>query len=249
MNHIRAIGFDLFNTLVIARPDTLDKAFSRLLGSLRENGFCPEKSAFKKAYYHAAVSFIKKARDDGRETHNRFWISAALEKFGYRVSPDDARIAAVVEAYFSTFYDSYDRIPGTRSMLERLQGRFQLGLLSNFTHWPAAQEILDRLDLTPFFSMRLISGRLGYRKPHRKVFEELKSGFDAPSGEIMYVGDDVDADVNGALASGIQPVWFTYVLEYKPPVPAHTIPGVTEAPRDGIPRVSNWTEFLTFLNI
>ena len=247
MQHIKAIGFDLFNTLVMAEPDTLVRAFSRLQESLEENELYPEQEAFKKAYYEAAMMFVQQARKDGRETHNRFWISAALEKFGYHVSPDDPRIAATVDAYFSVFYDSCRRVPGTKNMLERLKGEVQLGLLSNFTHWPAALEIMDRLGLTPFFDFRLISGELGYRKPHEEVFRKLTGGFDVPKEDIMYVGDDVDADVNGALAAGIQPVWFTYVLDKKPPVPAHMVASENDAPREDVPRVSTWTEFFSLL--
>ncbi len=247
MHHIRAIGFDLFNTLVMAEPDTLVRSFSRLLESLEQNGFCPEVSAFKKAYYEAAMMFMKQAREDGRETHNRFWISTALEKFGYHVPPDDPRIAATVDAYFSVFYDSCRRVPGTKSMLERLKGKVQLGLLSNFTHWPAALEIIDRLGLTPFFEFRLVSGQVGYRKPHGEVFRRLTDGFEVPKNEIMYVGDDVDADVNGALAAGIQPVWFTYVRDKKQPVPAHMVASESDEPREVVPRVSTWTEFVALL--
>ena len=247
MNHIKAIGFDLFNTLVMAEPDALVKALSRLQESLEQNGFYPKKDDFKKAYYDAAMMFVKQTREDGKETHNRFWISAALEKLGYHVSPDDPRIAGMVDAYFSAFYDFCYCVPGTKAMLERLKGDVQLGLLSNFTHWPAALEIINRLGLAPFFEVTLISGQLGYRKPHGRVFRELTGGFDASVDEIMYVGDDVDADVNGALAAGIQPVWFTYVKDKKPPVPAHMAPSETDDPDESVPRVSTWTEFLSLL--
>ena len=249
MRHIRAIGFDLINTLVMAEPDTLTKAFSRMQDSLERHGFHPEPEAYKKAYYDAAITFIQQTREDGKETHNRFWISAALLKLGYEVSPDDPRIAATVEDYFSTFYDSCYCVPGARSMLERLKGEFRLGLLSNFTHWPAALEIIDRLELAEFFEFRLISGQLGYRKPHKKVFEALMGGFETSCNEIIYVGDDVDADVNGALGAGIQPVWFTYVLENKPLIPAHMAPSETNEPHASVPRVSSWNEFLSFLNV
>ena len=248
MKNISAIGFDLFNTLVMAKPDTLTRAFPRLQRSLERDGLHPEEKAFRETYYHTAVKFVKQTREDGKETHNRFWISAALENFGYHVPPDDPRITAAVEAYFSTFYDSCYRVPGARSMLERLKDDYQLGLLSNFTHWPAALEIIDRLELAPFFKVKLISGQLGYRKPHGKVFRELTGGFDAPKDEIMYVGDDVDADVNGALAAGIQPVWFTYVRDKKPPIPMYMAPSETENPHEGVPRVSTWDEFLVLLD-
>ena len=249
MRQIQAIGFDLFNTLIMAEQNTLKRAFSRMQESLERYGFHPEPEAYKKAYYDAAITFIKQTREDGRETHNRFWISAALLELGYEVSPDDPRIAATVDDYFSTFYDSCYCVPGARSMLERLKGEFRLGLLSNFTHWPAALEIIDRLELAGFFEFRLISGQLGYRKPHKKVFEALTECFGTPCNEIIYVGDDVDADVNGASGVGIQPVWFTYVLENKPPIPALMAPTKTDEPHESVPRVSTWNEFLSFLEV
>ncbi|EFK10130.1 HAD hydrolase, family IA, variant 1 [delta proteobacterium NaphS2] len=249
MRHIQAIGFDLFNTLIMADTDTLTKAFSRMQESLGRHGFYLETEVYKKVYYDAAIALIQQARKDGRETHNRFWISAALLKMGYEVSPDDPRIAATVEDYFSAFYDSCHCVPGAKSMLERLKGEFHLGLLSNFTHWPAALEIIDRLELAAFFDFRLISGQLGYRKPHKKVFEALENGFEASRDEIIYVGDDVDADVNGALGAGIQPIWFTYVLENNPPIPEHMAPSEAGEPHESVPRVSSWAEFLSFLEV
>ena len=247
MNHITTIGFDLFNTLVMADSDILDRAFPRLQHSLEQDGLFPEKKAFKKAYYDKAIHFVKETRKDGRETHNRFWISAALQTLGHDVLPDDPRIANAVEAYFSAFYDSCRRVPGTRAMLEKLKGKYRLGLLSNFTHWPAAVKILDRVGLTPYFEVRLISGELGYRKPHSRVFYKLIDGFGVPESEIMYVGDDVDADIYGALRAGLQPVWFTYVLDKKPPIPSLMAPSEADAPPENTPRVSTWSEFLTLL--
>ena len=133
-------------------------------------------------------------------------------------------------------------------MLERLRDRYQLGLLSNFTHWPAALEVLNRLEFEPFFDLKLISGQLGYRKPHGEVFRLLIVGFDVPRDQILYVGDDVDADVNGASAAGIQPVWFTYVLDHKPPIPMLMSPSETDAPHESVLRVSTWKEFPALLN-
>ncbi|MEE9613215.1 MAG: hypothetical protein V3W19_18300, partial [Desulfatiglandales bacterium] len=82
MDHIKAIGFDLFNTLITAEPQALDEAVKRTTRSLRQGGLALEHEAFIPAYRDAAMRFIKETRLDGRETHNRFWISAALETLG-----------------------------------------------------------------------------------------------------------------------------------------------------------------------
>jgi len=50
MNHIRAIGFDLFNTLITAEPQTLNEAMSRLISSLQQSGLKLENEPFKEAH-------------------------------------------------------------------------------------------------------------------------------------------------------------------------------------------------------
>lgn len=170
---IKAIGFDLFNTLITVDPETLEEANASLIQSLKTNGFGIEAQSFRQAHLEAAMRFLKLCRMDGKETHNRFWISAALAVENYCVSPDDSRIAEAVEAYFSAFYPRCRLIPGTKGMLETLSRVYHLGLLSNFTHGPAARKIIDLLGLDPYFEAVLISGELGYRKPHPLVFEKL----------------------------------------------------------------------------
>jgi len=66
MNRIKAIGFDLFNTLIIAEPYALRDALTRLTGSLAQMGLRPEYEQFKKAYREAALGFIKRAIRKGK---------------------------------------------------------------------------------------------------------------------------------------------------------------------------------------
>jgi len=248
MNGIKALGFDLFNTLITVRPDALDVALERLTGSLDANGIAIDHQRFRKDHRQAALQFIDETRTDGRETHNRFWISAALESQRQSIPPDDERIAEAVEAYFSAFLDYSTLIPGTTEMLLTLKSRYPLGLLSNFTHGPAARKILQVLQLNDLFDVILISGEVGYRKPHPLVFRMLSEELGYGSEAIAYVGDDPEPDVEGALKSGLQPIWMTYVRDRKIPF----APGVASeqlADIDGeVPRISSWPELLVLLD-
>jgi len=247
MNQIKAIGFDLFNTLITVEPQTLGEAMRRLFNSLEENSFRIDYESFVQGYRQAAIKFLEETRRDGRETHNRFWISTALNNMGYDVSPDDPRIAAAVDGYFSAFFPHCRLVPGTREMLESLSGKFRLGLLSNFTHPPAAREIMKTVGLTPFFERVLISGDLGYRKPHPSVFQQLIEAFKVEKNRILYIGDDPESDISGALRAGLRPVWTTYVRDHNIP----SIPGVlsqpAEEPDEDVPRISVWKDLFTFL--
>ena len=248
MNHITAIGFDLFNTLVTAEPQILDEAMRRLIKSLRQSGFKLENEQFKEAYREAALEFVKKAQEDGVETHNRFWISAALKSQGYDILPDDPQIAIAVDNYFSAFFLHCHLIPGTKEMLSSLMDVYRLGLLTNFTHGPAARNIIDKLGLSPFFDVVLISGELGFRKPHPFVFHQLIEQLGVGNDQILYVGDDPKPDITGAQRAGIQPVLSTYIRDQKIPF----VPGIVfrgaEKVDCKVPRISKWKDLLSLLD-
>ncbi len=248
MENIKAIGFDLFNTLLTAKPNALATAVERLIHSLQESGITFEPETFKEAHRKAAFRFIKETRTEGRETHNRFWISAALEESGQGLSPEDPRIENAVEAYFSAFFDYCELIPGTLQMLEKLKTRYRLGLLSNFTHAPAARSILSALGLTPHFEFIIISGELGYCKPHPVVFDELVDKMQAERDEILFVGDDPDADIGGALKAGIMPVWMTYANNKEIPFASSDKDMEQYDFLRSVKKITDWDDFLSLFH-
>ena len=132
-------------------------------------------------------------------------------------------------------------------MLATLRDRYRIGLLSNFTHPPAARNLITQLELEPFFEVVLISGDLGYRKPHQSVFRELILQLGVEKDQIAFVGDDPEADVAGALRAGLQPIWTTYVRDNNiSPAPGMLGPG-DAAPDPAVPRIANWQDLLTLL--
>lgn len=249
MDDIKAIGFDLFNTLITVEPVAMGEAVGRLINSLKESGLGFDPADFLTAHKEAAIRFIRETKLDGRETHNRFWISSALTSLGLPVTPDDPLIARAVTGYFSAFFDYCHLIPGTIEMLERLQGTFRLGILSNFTHAPAARGLIESMGLRPYFEPVLISGEIGYRKPHPIVFQMLVEKLGVESRNILYVGDDPDPDILGARQAGLKPVWMTYVKDHHLPVVPGYIKRPEEIPDQQVPRVSDWEELLSLLDM
>jgi putative hydrolase of the HAD superfamily len=244
MKELKAIGFDLFNTLITIEPPALKEALGRLVHSLKQNGFVLEEELFKQFHREAALRHLEECKPDGRETHNRFWISLALEGHGYDVVPDDSRIADAVEAYFTAFYDYCHLIPGTKEMLGRVKPFYRLGMLTNFTHGPAARKIIGQLELAPLFDVVLISGEMGFRKPSPLVFQELCGHLGVLETQIIYVGDDPEPDILGALNVGIQPVWIVH-----PHQASFKSPSSQEVtmPVGQVPMISSWQELLAIL--
>ena len=247
MSQIKAIGFDLFNTLIVPDLQALPEAMNRLIASLLKSGLSLDQKAFTKVYREAALRFIEATRKDGKETHNRYWICAALETLGYSLEPNDLRINQAVEAYFSAFPEHCHLIPGTEEMLQTLKETYRLGLLSNFTHGPAAREIIECVGLNPFFDVIIISGEEGFRKPHPLVFNRLVEGLGVEPDQTIYVGDDPEPDITGAQGAGLQPVWTTYVDKKELPFSLHTSDTSLEDDHAHVPRISTWQDLFVLL--
>jgi FMN phosphatase YigB (HAD superfamily) len=65
---------------------------------------------------------------------------------------------------------------------------------------------------------------------------------------IAFVGDDPDADIAGALRSGLKPIWTTYVRDNNiSPAPGMLGP-TDDDPGPAVLRISNWQDLLTLLN-
>ena len=248
MQHITAIGFDLFETLITVENLRREEAVDRLMRSLKSSGVAITDEAFFPIYRATARQFMEAAQHDGKETHNRFWVSTALQELGHDVQPDDPRIALAVETYFGAFIDYATPIPGTVEMLAALKGKYRLGLLSNLTHAPAALCIIDKLGMTPFFDAVVVSGQLGYRKPHPRVFLELLDQLGTPKEQTAFVGDNLEADIRGARQMGIQPIWMTYVQSQKA---LETLgPAAPQSPAaPSVPTITTWHDLLTLFAI
>jgi putative hydrolase of the HAD superfamily len=87
----------------------------------------------------------------------------------------------------------------------RSQG-FLLGLMTNGAG-PAQYAKIERFGLAAHFGHVVIEGELGVGKPHPRVFETLLRALDVGPDETWAVGDNLEADVRGAMRVGLHGVW------------------------------------------
>jgi putative hydrolase of the HAD superfamily len=249
MPTVKGIGFDLFGTLVLQERFSFEQCLDNLYTSLLTSRFPLEKELFVRTYREVNRRFMDQATADGRETHNRLWVAGALQALGHTATPEEACVEQAVEAYFDPFIRSCQLIPGAREMLESLAGRYRLALVSNFTHPPAVEQILSRVGIEQFFDETLISGRLGVRKPHPDMFAELARRLRLDPAEIVFVGDELQADIVGAQGAGMRTVWMTYRQRLERPSPLAQFIGMSEEAGGIRPdyTIASWAEFLATL--
>ena len=85
---------------------------------------------------------------------------------------------------------------------------------------------LDKL--APFI---IVSEEAGYRKPDPRIFRDaLEATGLANPGQVMFVGDNPEADIDGARRFGMKTAWVRRGRPYPPDLqpPDHTIDHVTE---------------------
>lgn len=98
-------------------------------------------------------------------------------------------------------------IPGTFDLLEYLQPRYKLYILSN-----GFREVQDKklrnAGLAPYFKRMILSEDAGINKPHKGIFDFALVNTNSRRKETLMIGDSWEADIRGAYHSRIDQLWF-----------------------------------------
>ena len=94
----------------------------------------------------------------------------------------------------------------TRSVLEKLKGKYKLAILSNGDSTSQHNKIKN-VDIDEYFDEILVSGDIGIHKPDKEVFEYLANKLDVKCEQCLMVGDVFSTDILGAIKANMIPVW------------------------------------------
>jgi HAD superfamily hydrolase (TIGR01549 family) len=100
-------------------------------------------------------------------------------------------------------------------VLERLNRRFRLGVVSNFTG--NLRPCLEELGLARFFAVLSDSALLGWSKPDSRIFAHTLAALRTSPQRAWMVGDNFEADIRGAAGLGIHTCWLAPSDRTAPP--------------------------------
>jgi putative hydrolase of the HAD superfamily len=86
-------------------------------------------------------------------------------------------------------------------LLEKLQSRFQLGVISNFDG--RLRFILEHLGISKYFAHVFVSSELGADKPDPEIYRRALRVMKLNPNEVLHVGDDPERDWEGPTAAGL----------------------------------------------
>lgn len=135
-------------------------------------------------------------------------------------------ISAIVDGYSDAFVELIEAPPASGRLIHELADRgFIVAILSN---WPLATTI-DRFAAAagwlPALHGIYVSQRIGTIKPNPAIFAHAAAAMGVPGRVILHVGDDWNADVEGALGAGWRAA---YLVDHRLDTPLPTsarVPG------------------------
>ena len=199
---IRAVFFDLYHTLVTFEPPREEIQ----AGVMREMGIEIEADALKKPlvaadefiYAEMAKRSLGKRSDAERMS---LWVEyqrVLLREAG--VALDDEKVLRLLGMMRQATMNLvlFDDV---KPLFAELKGRGILtGLISNVDS--DIEPLLAKVGM-PHLSVVMTSDEAGYSKPNRQIFEAALKKAGVAAGESLYVGDQYNIDVVGALSAGI----------------------------------------------
>ncbi|BDU71201.1 HAD family hydrolase [Mesoterricola silvestris] len=181
---IRAVVFDLWNTLVHSRHGDPFRHLQRLLDDEQ-----------KKRYPELRREAMDRPHPDAR-TFLAGWMD--------RLSLSGTQMLAMAEV-FQTAADDAAWFPEALEAVEGTRKLARVGLLSNTQSFD--MEFLERLGLERTLPTRCLSAHTGHLKPEPGAFRHMEKRLGLFPGEIAMVGDSWRDDVTGALEAGWTAIW------------------------------------------
>jgi putative hydrolase of the HAD superfamily len=227
---VRAVIFDFYGTLVTEREGEIESD----LAILQRYGYDP--AALERLRWIDPVTTL----DHAEFSESR----AAYVAWQRRQWLAHLRRAGVAEEHLELLVDhaaarsgarELDVFPDAVATLGALrEAGIRTAVCSNWG-WDLA-EAISACGLTGLIDVQVTSAQAGYRKPHPRIFELALERLDVPAGEVMFVGDNWSADVEGAKSAGMR------VLHVVRPGVAAT--GAVQPVPDGVLRIDGLGELV-----
>ena len=223
LTQARAVIFDIDNTLY-SYDDAHAAAFTDLCEFVRSAlDIAPEPFA----RLHRSTMDIQRryAGSACAAIHNRLIrFQFILEQLHKPVS-----LAPEMSArYWNAFLKNIHPAPGLSECLETLRKRsLMIGIGTNMTA-DYQYEKLRCLNVLEQIDFIVTSEEINAEKPDRKLFDRCAEKAGCTPGECVFVGDNPEDDIKGALNAGMSAVWYVPEMEKPSGIAAQSSPSVSE---------------------
>jgi putative hydrolase of the HAD superfamily len=198
---LKAISFDAVGTLFYLTKTVGDHY--AYVG--REVGLHLDAQELDRAFHTAWKKMPQRAAIDGpRENDDKGWWRELVNRVLNQAAPSLSEFDR--DNFFEIAYEHFaeagvwELYPEVFGILEQLQPRFELAVISNFDG--RLRLILEHFGISKFFRHVFVSSELGADKPDPEIFRRALKLIDLKSNEVLHVGDDPKRDWEAASIAG-----------------------------------------------
>ncbi|HET9505467.1 MAG TPA: HAD family hydrolase [Hymenobacter sp.] len=136
---------------------------------------------------------------------------ARQQRFARLLAPYEPTVSAEEASEFAQYYYGHYQqlrrpVAGAQALLQALKPTYKIGIVTN-NRLAEQQEKLWHLGMSELVDALITSEEVGVLKPDARIYEVALARLGASPAQTVMVGDNWQADVVGALAVGIRPVW------------------------------------------
>ena len=197
-----AIFFDAVGTLFYLSKTVGDHY--ALVG--REVGLTLDAQQLDRAFFTAWERMPRRAAIDGpRENDDKGWWRELIDLVLDQAAPSLSELDR--DNFFEVAYEHFAEAgvwkayPEVLGVLEKLQPRFHLAVVSNFDG--RLRLILEHLGISKFFGRVFVSSEIGADKPDPEIYRRALKLIHLKPNRVLHVGDDPDRDWKAAAAAGL----------------------------------------------
>ena len=199
---LKAIFFDAAGTLFYL-PRGVGYHYALVA---RELGLKWDSAQLDRAFNNAWNAMPSRPAIDGpRENDDKGWWRQLVDLVLNDVAPamdelDRDNFFEIVYEHFAEagVWELYPEVP---EVLENLQPRFELAVVSNFDG--RLRMIFEQLGVSKFFKQVFLSSELGADKPDPEIFRRALNVIQLQPPEVLHVGDDSERDWKAAASAGL----------------------------------------------
>ncbi len=212
---IRAVIFDMFDTLMLIswNHDFSSPSLTRMYKYLTKNGVKVSFEEFEKAYVQSRDALYAKADQKLEEPHFNVRVVETLKSLGYNYDVSSSLVSEATAEFCDEFMKFVYPDKDVETILRNLHRKYKLGIISNFAIPECVDNLLKDHELATLFDVVVVSAIVNKRKPSPEIFKSALKTLGVSASEAVFVGDTLDADVDGSKAVGLKAVYVQRRIE------------------------------------
>lgn len=130
-------------------------------------------------------------------------LKKTFDAINYVIS--DEMIDVIADQYIACLADFNYLFDGTFEILDYLKGKYKLHIITNGFEEIQSKKMMNS-NIYHYFDKVITSESVGVKKPNSKVFTYALDLAKADKENSIMIGDNIEADINGALKVGMKAI-------------------------------------------